>query len=255
MKRCSRLSGAMSLLCVVFLSGCIGISRQAFDPRNHGNIRSIGIASLEYDHRISIRRYNPLYILMGSTGLVMQNLAMEEKSSRYMRHMHGFTERCVQTALHDLRNALSSQGYAVHMLGMGYWEAMKRAHAHQLAGIDAVLRLRIESLGFRSGGVSSPYRPSIIMTARLIDPFSRDVLYADRLAIGYKRSDRRMTVLDFGQQPYSYDSLDELIAHARENARGMLMATQTVVHRIAADLKQPPEISPFLASQERRALH
>ncbi len=255
MKRCSGLSGVVPLLCAVLLSGCIGISRQAFDPRNHGNIRSIGIASLEYDHRISIRRYNPIYILMGSTGLVIQNLAMEEKSSRYMRHLHGFTERCVQTALHDLRTALGKQGYVVHMLGMGYWEVMKRAHAHQLPGIDTVLRLRIESLGFRSGGISSPYRPSIIMTARLVEPSTRDVLYADKLAIGYKHASRRMTVLDLGQQAYSYDPLDELIAHAGENALGILMATRTAVRRITADLKRPPEISPFLASEEERTLH
>jgi len=117
-------SRILGLLCAGLLcSGCLAVPKQAFDPHGYANIHSIGIASIEYDRKISIRRYNPLYALMGSSGLVMQNLALEEKSARYMRNLRGFPEQCVRTAVHELRTALRSQGYVVRMLRMDYWEA------------------------------------------------------------------------------------------------------------------------------------
>jgi len=118
-------SGILALLSAGLLcSGSLAGPKQAFDPHGHANIHSIGITSIEYDRKISIRRYNPLYVLMGSSGLVMRNLALEEKPARYMRNLHGFPEQCVRTAVHELRTTLRSQGYVVRMLRMGYWEAM-----------------------------------------------------------------------------------------------------------------------------------
>ena len=239
------------LLAGTMLPGCIVAPKQVFDPTTHGNIRSIALTNIEYNKKIIIQRYNPLLVLMGSSGLLMQEIAQQDRTFRYMARIGDFAARCKREIRRQLRNNLERQGYKVLEPDMDFWPAMKAARAHKLPNADAILRIRVQSLGYRSGGLSSPYRPAIKITARLVDASSRKNLYENTVAIGYKASNPRISILKLPPNEYRYPKLNNLLAHADGSTGGILQAMSMAVGRIAADLRQPMETSPYLAESEK----
>lgn len=238
------------LLAGLSLAGCIAVPKQAFDPAAHRNIHSIALANIEFDGKITIKRYNPLFILIGSSGYLMQNMAQEERTARYMSRIGNFPTHCETAIRRQLLDNLTRQGYEVREIGMDFWPAMKAARAHQLPGVDAILRIRVVSLGYRANGASVPYQPSVRITAKMVDLVSRETLYEDTVAIGYKPSDMRMSILKLPSNTYHYPKLNHLLMDAGHSTTGIMQAMNTVVGRITADLKQPMETSPFLAESK-----
>jgi len=223
------------------------VPKQAFDPAKYNNIHSIGITNIEYNQKMGILRFNPLYVIMGSSGFVLQGLAQEERSSRYMARIGDFPQQCAQVIRRQLYNELISQGYAVQQTHLDFWPTLKQIRQHALPGIDALLRIKVKRLGFRAGGAYASYKPSIILSAKLIDASSRKVLYEDTIAIGYKASDMRMTILNLPSDKQTYSTLDNLLVNAEASTQGIEQAMHAVISRVVADLKQPGETSPFLA--------
>jgi len=247
--RPKRVSATVLCFCLAFLSltGCIAVPKQAFDPVKHNNIHTIGITNIEYNQKVGIRRFNPLFIIIGSSGLVMQALAQEEKSSRYMARIGDFPQQCAQVIRRQLQHDLISRGYVVVQTDKDFWPTMKQVQKQALPALDALLRIKVKRIGFRAGGAYAPYRPSIMLSAKLIDIRSRKVLYEDTIAIGYKPSDMRMTILKLPSGKQTYPTLNSLLADAETSTQGIVRAMHIAVGQIATDLKQPADTLPFLA--------
>ncbi len=223
------------LLIALWLGGCVAVPKQAFNPTHRPDIKTIAI-TVEYNHKLTIRRLNPVYAIIGASGLLMQQAAMEQKSSRYVARAGNIAFAGEHFILQELQSGLSRQGYKAYALHTDFWQAMKLAHEHRLPDIDAILRLKIERLGFRAGSTSAPYEPSLIVSAQMINPGSREILYEDTIAIGYKPSAYRMTLLDYNRRPYVYASLTDLLEHALQSKPGIFIALQHTAERIIHDL-------------------
>lgn len=227
------------VLAAVWLEGCVSVlPKQAFDAAAGREIKSIAITTIENPRSLTIRRFNPVYAIIGSSGILMQQAAMAQKSAHYEARVGDLLPQSNHFLLHALQSGLTEQGYKVRNLDMGFWQSIKLLHAHKLPAVDALLRVKIERLGFRAGSISAPYQPSLVVSVQLIRAdMSREVLYEDTFSIGYK-STYHMTMLNDDSQGYSYPSLADLMGHARQSKPGLFIALRHAANRINHDLEK-----------------
>jgi len=227
------------LLVSVWLGGCVSVlPKQAFDADSRAEIKSIAITTIENPHGLTIRRFNPVYAIIGTSGILMQQAAMAQKSAHYKARVGDLIPQSNHFLLDALQSGLIAQGYKVQSLDMGFWQSMKLLHAHQLPAVDALLRVKIQRLGFRAGSISAPYQPSLVVSVQLIRAdISREILYEDTLSIGYK-STYHMTMLNDNGQEYSYPHLEDLMEHALQSKPGLFIALRLAADRINHDLEK-----------------
>ncbi len=224
------------VVAALLMTACIAVPKQRFDARAHPEIRTLGIADIEYNHRISIRRNNPVFALIGISGLLVQQWMMEKISRHYESRVgDSLAMACEASVMKGLRRNLKKSGFKVRMLHIGFWQAIKLAHAHRLRGVDAVLRVRIKQLGFRAGSITAPLSPSLIVTASLVEPRSKEILYTNTVAMGYNPRTSHMTVLK-QRGSHSYPDFKALLAHARESRNDLLAALDLASDHIAREL-------------------
>jgi len=227
------------LLVAVCLEGCVSVlPKHAFDADGRAEIRTIAITTIENPRGLTIRRYNPVYAIIGTSGILMQQAAMAQKSAHYKDRVGDLIPQSNHFLLDALQSGLTEQGYKVHTLDIGFWQSMKLLHAHQLPAVDALLRVKIERLGFRAGSISAPYQPSLVVSVQLIRAdISRKILYEDTLSIGYKAT-YHMTMLNDNGQDYSYPHLSDLMEHALQSKSGLFIALRHAADRINHDLEK-----------------
>jgi len=218
--------------------------KQAFDAIHHPEIQNIVISDIEYNGKITLRRNNPVYAIIGMSGMMMQQMAMEVKSARYTALTGDVASSCETFILKQLESNLTAQGYHVKTVTSGFWQTMKLTRTPALADTDAIMRVTIKRLGFRAESVAAPNQPSIMLSVTLIKPKSREVLYKKDFGIGYKASGYHLTRIDYDRSRYSYPSLSSLMQHALQSKQGLMIALSQTAGHISSDLKKQ---TPMLA--------
>jgi len=239
----------MLLLASLCLQGCASLSKQAFDSKHHPDIHNIVISKIEFEQKITLRRYNPIYAIIGVSGLITEQLAMEQKSARYKARVGDVVPECKAFILQQIVSGLQAQGYHVETVKTGYWQTLKRLHTAQLADADAIMRVRIKRLGFRAESINAAYQPSIMLSVELIETGSRKVLYKKDLGIGYKPSGYRLTSIEYDRSQYTYPSLINLLQHAKESKQGIFIALSHTAEQITHDLRKQPSALPVNLAQ------
>jgi len=184
--------------------------------------------------------------MIGVSGLITEQFAMDEKAARYKARVGDVAPGCKAFILQKIVSGLRAQGYHVKTVHSDFWQTLKRTRTPQLAAADAIMRIHIKRLGFRAESISAAYQPSIMLSVELIKTGSRKVLYKKDLGIGYKPSGYRLTGIEYDRSRYAYPSLISLLQHAEESKQGIFIALAQTAEHITRDLKKQP--SPMLVN-------
>ncbi len=216
-------------------------------PHLSQTVRSIEIAAIEVDRILLIRRVNPLFLVMGSSGLVADALVVASNASRYEASAGSVHKMCMDVFKSAVMQSISRQGIEVHSSNKRYWNYFKASQKDLRHSVDGLLRIRLSQMGFWSQAVVYGYFPSVLVDVTLIDPLSRDVLYSDQFSMGIDFTSVEVMALGVGkinrlhvEEDFSaYKNLNALLAHPAESRNDLLKVMAIAAEHIGQGLRRP----------------
>ena len=228
------------LLATVLLCSC-GLAKLPLKPVLTADVKSIELAKLETDNILLIRRLNPLFAVMGSSGLLLDAVMVADHAHEYEKRAGQVHDMCTNLFVQTLVEALTDRGYKVGLSQKAYWDYYKKNQKKILDRTDTIFRIKLKQMGFWSKGLSSPFLPSIFVQAELIEPVSRNVLYSDRFAMGLDAGALQMMSLSHGEvsllpgaDPDAvYQNFSDLLDDAEQSREALLKIVKMAARHIA----------------------
>ncbi|MDX8394842.1 MAG: hypothetical protein R8K22_00335 [Mariprofundaceae bacterium] len=239
----------------LMLSSC-ALHNKPLQTRIHTGNNIIDVAKLEIDSDIKIRRFNLLFGLMGSSGMLLENAAMMVNRDKYQKKAGLTGKQCSQAFQAMLIKKLKATGYSVRDTNISYWDYYKQRNNELRQTSGGLLRIRLKQVGFWASGIRSPYVPSIIAFVELIEPRSRKILYRTRFAIGFKETEQKIFSYAIGHfklvnhpetQPL-YKDMHDLLDNISASQGYLLRTMEFAASHIVQELEQPTP--HFLAMEE-----
>ncbi|MDQ6979626.1 MAG: hypothetical protein Q9M09_05515 [Mariprofundaceae bacterium] len=132
---------------IAMLTGCAQM-HPPLQPHLSKELHHIDIAAIEFDDKVKIRRLSPLLLMMGSTGMMMDNIIMEAQGHEYRQKVGAVGLECGKIFKSTLIHRLEKSGYAVHDRNEPYWNYFKPSRKAIRQQTDAILRIKMEQIGF-----------------------------------------------------------------------------------------------------------
>ena len=238
------LAGAVAKTALLSLFATLcscGLTRHPLKPVLTADVKKIEMAELEVNHVLLIRRLNPLFAVMGSSGMVLDAVVVAKRAYKYEKQAGPVNRMCIETFTKTLAQALHQRGFQVGLSQKPYWDYYKKKQQAILKRSDAIFRIKLKQMGFWSPGFRHPFTPSVFVQAELIEPQSRDVLYSDRFAIGMDAASLKLMSLNFGKASVlpnpdpaaSYWSFNELLEKSDQSREALLQVITLAARRIA----------------------
>jgi hypothetical protein len=240
---------ALSLfLAASLLSGCVTTpDQQAFNREAAPSLETIQVLPMRESEIDLFILNNPGY-QFGLVGVAIaeanripkRNAMREAAQAQDFDHVAVFRER--------LTRAFAERGYTLRwpdpvMEGDGGPKARRtayglhKAYAPAAAGVDAQLDVSFGYVGFAAAGTGkgAPYRPTAVISARLVDPAGREVWFSDFIVYNNVFNQQKAITLDPSDR-YVYPDYDDLEAAWPEAIQGLREAVETVADELARQL-------------------
>ncbi len=223
-------------------------------------LRHIEVAAIEYDNTLKIRRMSPLTLMMGSSGLVLDNIMVAAQGYEYKKKIGDVGIECGKIFKSTLIHRLREAGYEVHDRNEPFWNYFKPSRKAIREQADGILRIQLEQVGFWANGLNQPYRASALVMAEMIDPRSRETLYRNRFVIGLTPQDVRMLkdfigttqLIERGASAPEFKNFDALLEQGEESRFDLLNVVALAARRISDDLRPSSRQGLLVAKEEPR---
>jgi len=234
-----------SLLCLLILCSC-GAAKASLKPQLTHDVKTIEIAKIEVKRLLLIKRVNPLFLVMGSSGMLMDALVVDRHASKYKDHAGDVRQMCLNLFEKTLVQSLSQQGFQAHLSDKRFWDYFKPSQKSLRERTDGILHIRLQQMGFWSGGSHDAYFPSLVVAVKMIDPVSREILYSDHFSMGVDytsvelmaMSSGHINRLPLGDEFSSYDDFDALLEQPEQSRDDLLKVIDLAVRHIMQGLQK-----------------
>ena len=234
------------LASLVMLSSC-GAAMVPLKPHLVHDVRTIEVAKIEAGQSLLIRRVNPLFLAMGSSGLVVDAVVVASHASRYEERAGPVHQMCLEVFEKTLMQSLTVQGFQVNSSDKKFWDYFKASQKPLRESTDGLLHIRLQQMGFWSKAIDDGYFPSLMVVVEMIDPVSREVLYSDRFSMGIDLTSVRVmdvaygqsNMLQLGQDFTSYRNFKTLLSQAEESRDDLLRVVARAARHIGDGLRRP----------------
>jgi len=222
-------------------------------PQLTQDVKIIEIAKIEVDKSLLIRRVNPFFIAMGTSGLMMDAIAVASNAYRYKQRAGAVHRMCVSLFEQTLMQSLSHKGFQANLSDKKYWDYFKPSQKHLRETVDGILRIRLKQMGFWSEAEGDGYFPSVLVRVELIDPLSRDVLYSDQFSMGIDLKSVEMMAAVYGQihrlplddRFSGYKNFKTLLGSPKQSRDDLLKVMTLAVQRIIRGMQKPKSSTLF----------
>jgi len=241
------------LVLLLMLSSC-GAGMVPLKPHLVHDVRTIEVAKIEAGRSLLVRRVNPLFLVMGSSGLMADAVVVATNASRYEKRAGPVHQMCIEMFEKTLMQSLAAQGFQANSSDKRFWGYFKPSQKSLRESTDGLLHIRLQQMGFWSKAIDDGYYPSLMVVVEMIDPVSREVLYSDRFSMGIDLTSVRMmdvahgpsNMLPLGQGFSPYKNINTLLNHAEESRDDLLRVVSRAARHISHGLRRPKS-SPMLA--------
>jgi len=229
---------------IALLAGCAQMHPPLKTQLNK-ELHYIDVAALEFDDKVKIRRLSPLLLLMGSSGMAMDNIIVEAQGYEYRQKVGAVGLECGKIFKSTLIHRLKESGYVVHDRNEPYWNYFKPSRKAIRQQTDAILRINLEQVGFWANGMTQPYQASALVIAEMVDPKSRKTLYRNRFVIGLSPKDVRILkdyigtteLVERSSNIPTFKNFDALLANGESSRFDLLNVVALAARKISNDLK------------------
>jgi len=241
------------LASLLMLSSC-GAGMVPLKPYLVHDVRTIEVAKIEAGKSLLVRRVNPLFLAMGSSGLVADAVVIASHASRYEERAGPVHQMCIEMFEKTLMQSLAVQGFQAKSSDKKFWDYFKASQKPLRESTDGLLHIRLQQMGFWSKAIDDGYYPSLMVVVEMIDPVSREVLYSDRFSMGIDLTSVRVMDVAYGPSNMlplslnssSYKNFNTLLDHADESRDDLLRVVSRAALHISHGLRRP-KVSPLMA--------
>lgn len=246
MMRFTRLLVA-AVLCLLMTACVSAPKRQAFNAQASGNPRSLQVLPQRYSQIDLFIVNNPGYSF-GLIGLAIAEGNRKPKAEWLRSQVQQREFDHVAVFRSALEQAMAERGYTLHFpdpLAEGEKAKTKREiwgtrknYVAAASGADAQLDINFGFIGYAAAGTSdsAPYRPSVVLTARLVSADGKRVLFEDQIVYNavFPIADKAITINP--DERYRYPDFDDLKAAGPVVVDGLDIAFRAVAAELAKQL-------------------
>lgn len=235
------------LLAAAILAGCVSApKRQAFNAEVNSRIKTVEVLQARHSEVETLIVNNP-GASFGLIGAAIAEANRASKTNKLQAHLDaaGFDHNAVLSQ--TLKAALEAEGYTVTMptpMAEGddantkrdLW-GLRKERPEGSGSADALLDISFGFLGYASAGAgdSAPYRPTVMLSARLIDAASGNVLFSEQVLYNNVFNNQAAIIVEPDTR-FTYPDFDDLDAAGQASAEGMRVAIEAAVLRMTKAL-------------------
>lgn len=219
-------------------SACSAPAHRPYDPALRGQIRTIGLPPPAVSERTAVRLMVHPIEGLGMVGLVIAEGDMSAKTADFSRAMQLRGYRGQAQFHRGLVHALSDAGYRVQALKLAREPGNHAFLEHYPAAdgtVDAYLDVYSNLIGYAAAGVSTPYRPTVHLTARLVRASDGRTLWQDRIA--YNDFGQHDAVTIAATDAYQFQAYEQLMADPDRAYAGLQTALRATGDELARQLR------------------
>lgn len=242
-----RMQAGVVFFCLV-LAGCVSTPKQrAYDRAANVQVKSIEVLPMRHGEIDLLIVNNPGYSF-GLIGLAIAeaNRAPKAKWLKAVVANAGFDHVVRFQAALD--NAMSEHDYKLAWSDPPMHDARAKTKrdmwgmhkSYRSTAHDALLDVSFGFVGYAAAGSgkNAPYRPTVVLTARLIDASGRIVLFEDQILYNSVFPGRDNAITLNPDDRYRYPDFDDLEAAGPDTVLGLDIAFAAVAQELAKQLRR-----------------
>ena len=229
-----------ALIAAAAITGCASTPRQqAFNPAERTGIRTIGVLTPAISDEIAVRLFVHPVESLGVIGMLIAAGDMSGKTHEFTHALNARGFMCRRQFRDDLLDGLRAAGYEVRVVPTtrpaGEY-AFAAAYPQGDQSIDAYLDLYSGLVGYTAAGISTPYRPTVYLGARLVRAKDHRVIYQDAIAYNAFGEPRDMVTIA-PTTDYDFQAFDDLMARQDRAVEGLRVALKATGTELARQLR------------------
>jgi hypothetical protein len=180
----STLRWPAAVLLLLALAACQSFPTQQFNKAANPNLHTIAIAPIGMPEKPQVVILNAVGNNFGLIGALVEAGRASEASKEAEANFSAAGVDYQTYLPRRLQESMQSLGMQIRQLS-GSRPADERfkflTKLPDAQGADAVLDMYVSYLGYAAAGATTDYRPAVHVEAKLIDPVSKKVLFADQI--------------------------------------------------------------------------
>jgi hypothetical protein len=222
------------------LTGCATTPRpKAFDPSERTGIRTIGVLTPALSDEVAVRLLVHPVESLGVIGVLIAEGDMSGKTHEFTSALNARGFLGQRQFRDDLLAGLKAAGYEVRVVPTDRPRDEYAFASHYPDGdksIDAYLDLYSGLIGYTAAGVSTPYRPTVYLGARLVRASDHRVIYQDGIAYNPFGDPRDMVTIA-PTTDYDFMAFNDLMARQDRAVEGLRVALKATGDELARQLR------------------
>jgi hypothetical protein len=238
---------ALLVLATAILAGCVSSpKRQAFNAEANPDIRSIEVLQTRESEVQTFIVNNP-GASFGLIGGLIAEADRASKTNKLQAHLEAASFDHERVLADTLKAALEAEGYEVTMPSplveseddkakRDAW-GLRKVKPSGTTEANALLDINFGFVGYASAGAgdSAPYRPTVMLSARLLDAETGEVLFSEQVLYNNVFNNRDAIIIEPDAR-FAYPDFDDLDAAGEASAEGMRLAIEAAALRMAKAL-------------------
>jgi hypothetical protein len=222
----------------VVLASCAVPPRQAYNRDLNKEVKSIGLLQPAFSGEYVVENLGHPGQMFGLVGAVVAATQMQANTNEFTVKAKDTKFDALGDFTGQLEERLVAAGYTVKRIDPKRTrQFMLDSYVGLDPSVDAYLDLVLHRVGYVSAAATTPYLPSILVSARLVKRGGGEILYTERIAYGFQVTGVEVT--NIASLPkYQFPNFSDLKADVPLAAEGIKLGLPLVVDRISNDLKR-----------------
>lgn len=238
-----KLRVAASLVATLFLLvGCAGLPEVPYD-RSSAHIETIGLVAPSFPDEPNVVLASNVGQSFGLIGALIEEGMRANRVSSFERVLKEKDFSARKTFVATLTDALAADGYEIKTIDRpaGKTDFLETYATNADLPVDAFLDVAVYTYGYIAAGIgsSTPYRPMIILKARLVKASDRAVIMQNQVAynpIGFGSAAAKLVTIP-PDPSYQFTDFDSLMADPPKAVTGLRTAVQQSAQTLSTLLK------------------
>jgi len=224
----------------VLIAGCVTAQQVDLDKAANSRLRRIALVPVDPPKNVIVANIGSPAMAFGAIGGLMAGINDADHSSAYKEMLNSKKVELAPALTAALQDELRKSGFEVVTITDQKPTLSADGKTLDYKGIhtdaDALMVVRLATVGYMSPQFSSTYRPWVAATAVLFDASTKKPIYAKTFSAGYEMKVKNAIHVDTSAR-FRYGSFDELSARFDDSVAGLLEGESLIAGLIGRDLK------------------
>jgi hypothetical protein len=230
------------LLCVMALliSGCVTAQQIDLDKAANNRLRKIALMPVDPPQNVIVQNIGSPAMAFGAIGGLIAGTNDAGHSNTYAEMLKTRKVELASVMTAAIQDELRKSGFEVVTITDQKPKVSENGKTLDYKGIhtdaDALMVVRIATVGFMSPQFSSSYRPWVAVTAVVFDAKTEKPIYVKTFSAGYEMKVKNAIHVDTSAR-FKYGNFDDLSARFDDSVAGLTEGESLIAGLIGRDLK------------------